>query len=287
MDARIILKLVLCTTLSIGCHEIPFFTNKINPNDGNSKDNKTCLCRKSIQPGKLTFCNCCDHDITVFQKQGIPLIQLSKHGGSDSFDLNQLGSGRAYYANVETTDAECSALACDSWGDTLKNPPPASYNIGQWTGQYLSRSTFCSPPLSKLQVCQTQNNCCGSNLAHSGWGSLFAISVGKQDFLNFSTNAKCDWVLGNNIGQNQCGYDFNSIQFNVPMRLKVINQTCVLGTKRKLITSLECLDVNCSDAFQYPQDDKQVACPSVGNVNPQRGYLLEYCPANTSLPNIP
>jgi hypothetical protein len=58
---------------------------------------------------------------------------------------------------------------------------------------------------------------------------------------------------------------------------------CSCTSANTMVTCRECLSASCPDAYQHPTDDKQCACSS----SSQRGYLVEFCPAGSSLPAPP
>jgi hypothetical protein len=69
-----------------------------------------------------------------------------------------------------------------------------------------------------------------------------------------------------------------NIFYNVPIAWST-NQNCSFANQKIQRSEFQCTSVDCSDAYQRPKDDKQVACPQTP---PARSYTVTYC--GTSLP---
>ena len=241
----------------------------------------------AIVPGQVVFYNGCNHDLIIRPNTGLANFTLDMNGGTKSFTLAQVGSNQFFFAAVKTSQQECNNLNnCIDWGNTLQNPK--CHDVAQWTGNNLVFATYCNAVLANAQACN-QGTCCGPNLkTDAAWGSLFEINIetsdNSQDSPDISTNSNC--TCSTSPGPAECLLG-NPIFFNIPFKWTT-NQSCHAGWSTTPVSGAECLTADCADAYTWPEDSKQVTCPltPLPTPNPNRGYLIQYCPDGHQLPTI-
>lgn len=236
--------------------------------------------------GQVKFVNSCKYSLTV-NSTGPQLGTLAA-GGQKSVAIssfNQGGQNRIIvYPNLP--DNQCPN--CDGWTD-LGGPPGTKQREGwMWEGNNAKYAAYCNPSLSGRGICAQQHNCCGTGMVQDGtFGTHFEFTpkgTPTNDFVNLSTN----YGSGPHSPPNLCpvGAPDNCVDkaavifYNVPIQWTT-NQNCSFSTKGTQVKSGKCLAANCSDAYQHPTDDKQVACP----VSASRGYVVTYCPDGDGMPN--
>ncbi len=231
---------------------------------------------------------------------GVVLNHLEK----ESLDLKKKfhkGQANTILAAPVTSAAQCTALNCSTWTDILYAPAPpnGATNTTQRTGSMYDGSNaafgaYCQPTNAAANQCTTNSGtpCCGTNMNFDkSFGTLWEITPfggtdGDTDTIDLSTN----YGSGPNTppdlcptgGPDNCVIASANIFYNVPIEIEMSGEACScgsLGSKE----SITCTDISCTDAFQYPTDDKNCSCSSGG----QRGYLITYCPDGSSLPALP
>lgn len=203
-----------------------------------------------------------------------------------------------------TSDAQCAQAQCGNWTDiqatgqrmgymwmnNATNNPPGHDN--------LVFAAYCQPTNAAAGQCATTSStpCCGSQMNYDKtFGTTFEITpnggtTSDQDFIDLSTNfgsgPTAPPTLCGTPGAdpNNCVTATANIFFNVPIQVITTltnnqppNPQC---TYPQGGTSLSCTAVNCPDAYQYPEDTKQVACPA------GTGYVVTLCPGASQLPSL-
>jgi len=204
-----------------------------------------------------------------------------------------------------TSDAQCTQAQCGNWTDILtaagqrmgymwmdnsSDVPPGNDN--------LTYAAYCQPTNAAAGQCTTTSStpCCGSQMNYDKtFGTTFEITpnggtTGSQDFIDLSTNygsgpTSPPTLCGTpGANANDCVTAGANIFFNVPIEVVTTlgdNQPpSAQCTYPQGGTSLSCTAVSCTDAFQYPEDDKQVACPA------GTGYVVTLCPGTNQLPPL-
>jgi hypothetical protein len=235
--------------------------------------------------GLVKFVNSCKYSLT-FNSTG-PQIGKLAAGDQKSIAIssfNQSGQNRIIaYPNL--TDNECPN--CDGWTD-LSGPPGTTQRQGwMWEGNDAKYAAYCNPSLSGRDICRQQHNCCGAGMVQDGtFGTHFEFTsnAGGNDFVNLSTNYGSGPHSPPNLcpkgGPDDCVDKAAVIFYNVPIEWTT-NLNCSFTKKGTQVKGGKCFAASCTDAYQHPTDDKQVACP----VNAARGYVVTYCPAGSSMPN--
>ena len=235
--------------------------------------------------GQVTFLNSCADNLTVLVN-GKALTQLQP-GAQQSFAISFFTQGGANviipYPNL---GARCPT--CDGWTD-LGGPPGTTRRAAwMWMGNNAKYAAYCNPNLSGRGICALQNNCCGTGMVQDGtFGTHWEFTPnggGSNDFVNLSTNSGSGPtapppLCGQGGDPNDCVSKAANIFYNVPIAWTT-NLDCSFTTQGKKVQGLQCTSVLCPDAYTHPTDDKQAACP----VNATRGYIVQFCPAGSSLP---
>jgi hypothetical protein len=235
--------------------------------------------------GLVKLVNSCKYSLT-FNSTG-PQIGKLAAGDQKSIAIssfNQSAQNRIIaYPNL--TDNECPN--CDGWTD-LSGPPGTTQRQGwMWEGNDAKYAAYCNPSLSGRDICRQQHNCCGAGMVQDGtFGTHFEFTpnAGGNDFVNLSTNYGSGPHSPPNLcpkgGPDDCVDKAAVIFYNVPIEWTT-NLNCSFTKKGTQVKGGKCFAASCTDAYQHPTDDKQVACP----VNAARGYVVTYCPAGSSMPN--
>lgn len=235
--------------------------------------------------GLVKFVNSCKYSLS-FNSTG-PQIGKLAAGDQKSIAIssfNQSGQNRIIaYSNL--TDNECPN--CDGWTD-LSGPPGTTQRQGwMWEGNDAKYAAYCNPSLSGRDICRQQHNCCGAGMVQDGtFGTHFEFTPneGGNDFVNLSTNYGSGPHSPPNLcpkgGPDDCVDRAAVIFYNMPIEWTT-NLNCSFTKKGTQVKAGKCFAASCTDAYQHPTDDKQVACP----VNAARGYVVTYCPAGSRMPN--
>jgi hypothetical protein len=245
-----------------------------------------------IAAGKVTFLNSCTVGLTL-RSSGPALGSLAANGGQVSVDISAFNQGgqNVVMPYPNTTASQCPDAYCDGW-TALGGAPGAVQRAGyMWMGTNATYAAYCNPSLSGRGICALQHNCCGPGMVQDGtFGTTWEFTpngANSLDYPDLSTN----YGSGPDSPPHLCPYPENpqdcvsaaaNIFFNVPIKWTA-NVTCSFTSAKTQVTSLECLTVDCPDAYQHPTDDKQCACPATAG----RGYLVEFCPAGSSMPAPP
>lgn len=197
-----------------------------------------------------------------------------------------------------TSDAQCALVNCGNWADiqaagqrmgymwmnNAPNQPPGNNN--------LTYAAYCQPTNAAVGQCTTTATtpCCGSQMNFDRtFGTTFEITPKggaglDQDFVDLSTNYGASptspptLCSANGADPDNCVSETANIFFNVPIRVDMSNSAgCTFPQGG---SSLGCTDVACPDAYQYPVDNKQVACPA------GTGYVVTLCPGTHQLPSL-
>ncbi|MGC2109809.1 MAG: hypothetical protein WA655_09845 [Candidatus Korobacteraceae bacterium] len=237
--------------------------------------------------GQVKFVNSCKYSLT-FNSTG-PQIGTLAPGGSKSIPIssfNQGGQNRFIpYPNLQ--DNQCPN--CDGWTDLGGAPGTTQREGWMWEGNDAKYAAYCNPSLSGRGICAQQHNCCGKGMVQDGtFGTHFEFTpnAGGVDFVNLSTNygsgPHSPPKLCGSAGANpdDCVDKAAVIFYNVPIEWTT-NQNCNFTTKGTQVKGGKCFAASCPDAYQHPTDDKQVGCP----VSTNRGYVVTFCPAGSSMPN--
>lgn len=245
----------------------------------------------TITAGNVTFINSCSVSLTLYST-GPSIGTLAANGGTVTIPVSSFNQGgqNLIIPYPNTTDQECAPSSCDAWTDLGGVPGTVQREGYMWDGQNRTFAAYCNPNLSGRGICAEQMNCCGPGMVQDGtFGTHweFTPSGGAgNDYPNLSTNYGTGPMTPPNLcpvgAPNNCVTAAANIFFNVPIQWTT-NMACSFTTANTQVMGLQCFTAGCSDAYQYPIDDKQCACPS----SAQRGYLVEYCPAGSSLPLPP
>jgi hypothetical protein len=241
--------------------------------------------------GKVIFFNNCGVDLKLMSPDlGTIDGNLIKAGSQESLSISQMNTGQANLILVApvTTKAECDRIRCQDW--TALQPNTVQRQPSMWRAPNLLYAAYCQPTNAAAVQCLTDGAttpCCGPNMNYDRtFGTHVEITpntTSGNDFVNLSTNSKPPQLCGPGIDPNNCVLPGANIFFNVPIQVAMSGAACDCGSLGQR-SDLQCLDVDCTDAYTYPTDPKQCACSSGGN----RGYTVTYCPDQSSqLPAIP
>ena len=197
-----------------------------------------------------------------------------------------------------TTDSQCQQLACQTWSDIQASGQRMGYMWGNNPphNNNLTFAAYCQPTNAAAHQCTTTSStpCCGSQMVYDNtYGTTFELTPNggsslNQDFVDLSTNygsgPESPPPLCNGSNPTDCVTANANIFFNVPVQVQMIDtsnpgQTCAFPPGNT--NTLTCGSVSCSDAYQYPTDNKQAVCAG------GTGYVVTYCPGNSQLPAIP
>ncbi|HXJ83356.1 MAG TPA: hypothetical protein VMS64_32310 [Candidatus Methylomirabilis sp.] len=242
---------------------------------------------QTITPGQVIFVNSCSVGVTLL-KNGTPLAKLNPNG-QQAFPVSSFTPGGANvvmsYPNLDS--ARCPD--CDRWTDLGGPPGTVQREAWMWMDGDAKYAAYCNPNLSGRNICAAQKNCCGAGMVQDGtFGTHWEFTPkggGSNDFVNLSTNAGSGPhspppLCGGGVDPDNCVTKAANIFYNVPIAWTT-NLDCNFTKQGKKVKGLQCTAVNCPDAYTYPKDDKQAACP----VDANRGYVVQYCPAGSSLPS--
>ncbi|MBX7106881.1 MAG: hypothetical protein K1X57_22615 [Gemmataceae bacterium] len=252
--------------------------------------------------GQLTVYNNCNTKIKIMSptSSAIDGTTLQSFGSTayrtaSGGDLAQNAANTFMFAPI-TSDDQCTSAQCGDWADiqtagqrmgymwmdNSSDDPPGNNN--------LVYAAYCQPTNAAAGQCTTTSTtpCCGSQMNFDRtFGTTFEITpnggtANNQDFIDLSTNfgsgPKNPPTLCSAPGAdpNNCVTANANIFFNVPISVAVSNSAnCTFPQGG---SGLSCTEVSCTDAYQYPEDDKQVAC-SAGT-----GYVVTLCPGTHQLP---
>ena len=246
--------------------------------------------------GNLTFVNQCAYPVTIMSStnpsmNGTTLSRYSKQAGAAQYtvaltNLNANAPNNFMFA-ARTSALQCKALNCQKWTSAALNPnntnPPPQREGYMLLSPYQKYARFCQQSNAAVSQCTKGGNgnpCCGPNeTLDATFGTLFEItpfggSSNNQDFPDISTNfgtsptdPPCQGSGPKCVGVNA------NIFFSVPIGMTSLN-TCSFTSKGTPRTYLNCLTASCSDAYQTPEDDKQMTCPSSS-----AGYQVTLCPS--------
>jgi len=237
--------------------------------------------------GKVTFVNSCSYSLTLLNN-GQQLAKLEPNG-QISKDISSFVQGGANVVIVYPNPPTAQCPDCDKWTDLGGVPGTVQREAWMWEGSDAVYAAYCNPNLSGRGICALQHNCCGAGMVQDGtFGTHWEFTPnggGTNDFVNLSTNAGSGPhspppLCTNSGGSIDCVNKAANIFYNVPVAWST-NQTCNFTKQGKKVQGLTCTSVDCPDAYQHPTDDNQAACSAS---NPNRGYLVTYCPAGSSLP---
>jgi len=245
----------------------------------------------TIEAGYVTFVNSCAVSLTM-HSTGPSIGTLAANGGTVQVAISSFNQGaqNVIIPYPNTTDAQCPASYCDGW-TALGGAPGTIQREGyMWDSPNDVYAAYCNPNLSGRGICALQMNCCGPGMVQDGtFGTLWEFTPtggGGNDYPDLSTNYGTGSMTPPNLcptgGPNNCVTAAANIFFNVPIQW-TSNMTCSCTSANTQVTSRSCLTAACSDAYQYPEDDKQCSCTT----SPERGYLVEYCPSGSPLPATP
>ncbi|MBY0275383.1 hypothetical protein K2Z84_08580 [Candidatus Binatia bacterium] len=245
----------------------------------------------AITAGNVIFVNYCLMDLTIYST-GPSIGTLAANGGTVTIPVSSFNQGgqNLIIPYPDTTTGECPASYCDGWTDLGGTPGTVQREGYMWDGTNSTYAAYCNPNLSGRGICAQQMNCCGPNMVQDGtFGTHWEFTPaggGGNDYPNLSTNYGTGPDSPPNLcpvgAPNNCVSAAANIFFNVPIQWTT-NLPCSFTSGGTQVTGLQCFTADCSDAYQYPIDDKQCACTS----SAQRGYLVEYCPAGSTMPLPP
>lgn len=281
------LTAMLCLALAAGCGGNGGSGGQDVTSPGPAEPTPT----PGITAGNVTFVNWCPVSLTMYST-GPTIGTLAANGGSVTIPVTQFNQGAQNlvipYPN--TSDAQCPAAYCDGWTDLGGTPGTKQREGYMWDSPNETFAAYCNPNLSGRGICALQMNCCGSGMVQDGtFGTLWEFTPGGgggNDYPDLSTNYGTGPDTPPNLcptgGPDNCVTAAANIFFNVPIQWTT-NMNCSFTTANTQVTGLQCFTADCSDAYQYPVDDKQCSCPS----SPNRGYLVQYCPSGSTLPATP
>jgi hypothetical protein len=236
--------------------------------------------------GQVKFANSCKYSLTV-NSTG-PQIGTLAPGAQKSIAISSFNQGGQNRIIVYPNLADNQCPNCDGWTD-LGGPPGTKQREGwMWEGNDAKYAAYCNPSLSGRGICALQHNCCGKGMVQDGtFGTHFEFTpkgTPTNDFVNLSTNYGSGphnppKLCGNGVDPNDCVDRAAVIFYNVPIAWTT-NLDCSFTNKSTKVKGGQCLGASCPDAYQHPTDDKQVAC----SVNPNRGYVVTYCPSGSNMP---
>jgi hypothetical protein len=241
---------------------------------------------QTVTAGQVTFLNSCASSVTLLMN-GRQLARLDPKA-QQSFAISSFLQGSANvvitYPNLDS--ARCPD--CDRWTDLGGPPGTTQREAWMWMDNDAKYAAYCNPNLSARSICALQKNCCGAGMVQDGtFGTHWEFTPnggGSNDFVNLSTNSGSaprvpPKLCGPGVDPNDCVSKAANIFYNVPIAWTT-NLDCNFTLQGRKVRGLQCLSVLCPDAYTHPTDDKQAACP----VNPTRGYLVQFCPAGSSMP---
>jgi hypothetical protein len=245
----------------------------------------------TIAAGNVTFVNYCSVSLTIYST-GPTIGTLAADGGTTTIPVSSFNQGgqNVIIPYPNTSNAECPASYCDGWTDLGGVPGTLQREGFMWDGHNKGYAAYCNPNLSGRNICAQQMNCCGPGMVQDGtFGTHWEFTPGGgagNDYPNLSTN----YGTGRRTPPNLCpvGAPDNCVTaaadifFNVPIQWTT-NMPCSFTSASTQVTGLQCFTADCTDAYQYPIDDKQCSCPSSAG----RGYLVVYCPSGSSMPVTP
>jgi len=244
-----------------------------------------------ITAGQVTFVNSCAVGLTV-RSSGPAIGTLAANGGTVSVAVASFNQGaqNVIMPYPDTSPAQCPAAYCDGWTALGGTPGTVQREGFMWEGANATYAAYCNPNLSGRNICAAQQNCCGPGMVQDGtFGTTFEFTPNggsNLDYPDLSTNYGSGPTSPPNLcptgGPDDCVSAAANIFFNVPIKWTT-NMTCSFTSAATQVTGLECLTASCPDAYQHPTDDKQCSCAS----SPDRGYLVEFCPAGSSMPAPP
>jgi hypothetical protein len=234
-------------------------------------------------PGSVTFENSCDVSLTILPRGPKFSKFVLAPGTSLSKPISsfQQGGNNTIFAYPNLADSQCPD--CDQWTD-LGGPPGTKQRAAfMWQGDNVKFATYCHPSLSGRGICKAQHNCCGPGMVQDGtFGTIWEFTphgAGGNDYANLSTNAGSGPyspppLCGSpGADPDDCVSKDADIFYNVPIAWST-SQNCSFTTQKIQRREFQCTSVDCSDAYQRPKDDKQVACPQT---SPARSYTVTYC----------
>jgi len=246
----------------------------------------------AITAGNVTFVNHCAVALS-FHSSGPAIETLDANGGNVAIAISSFSSGGANVVMPYPVlnESQCPNDYCDGWTELGGAPGTKQREGFMWESPNATYAAYCNPNLSGRGICAEQMNCCGPNMVQDGtFGTTWEITPNggeSLDFVDLSTNYGSGPMTPPHLcpypqNPNDCVSAAANIFFNVPIRWSS-NLDCSFTSQNQPVTSLQCLEVSCPDAYQHPTDDKQVSCSSLA----ERGYLVEFCPAGSSLPATP
>ena len=242
-----------------------------------------------ISAGQVTFVNNCAVSLTLYST-GPSLGTLAANGGTLSKSVSEFNQNNQNLVIPYPNTTTIPDAYCDGWTDLGGAPGTIQREGFMWEGSNVTYAAYCNPNLSGRNICALQKNCSGPGMVQDGtFGTHWEFtpdSFGSNDFVNLSTNYGSGPTKPPNLcptgGPADCVSAAANIFFNVPVKWTT-GTDCSFTTSARKVRGLECLAVSCPDAYQHPTDDKQCACQS----SSERGYLVEFCPAGSPLPQTP
>lgn len=242
---------------------------------------------KLMAPGNTTI------DGTTIRSYDSIAYTTASGGG-----LTQNAANAFMFAPI-TSDDQCTLAQCGNWTDinsangqrkgymwmdNSSNSPPGNNN--------LVFAAYCQPTNAAAGQCTSTSStpCCGSSMIFDKtFGTTFEITPngGKsndQDFIDISTNfgsgPNSPPALCGTPGANSknCVSATANIFFNVPIDVATSNSAACTFPQGG--SGLSCTGVSCTDAYQYPEDNKQANCPA------GTGYVVTLCPGTNQLPAL-
>ncbi|QJD30807.1 glycoside hydrolase 64/thaumatin family protein [Methylococcus geothermalis] len=255
-------------------------------------------------PGQLTLYNHCTRPIKIMSPTSSTINGTTLQPYDSTFYPTAAGGGlgqntpNTFLFAPITTDAQCAQVQCGNWTDiraagqrmgymwmnNTSNNPPGNDN--------LVYAAYCQPTNAAAGQCTTTSTtpCCGSQMNYDKtFGTTFEITpnggaTNSQDFVDLSTNygsgpTSPPTLCGTpGADANNCVSATANLFFNVPIGVTMSNGAgCTFPQGG---SDLTCTDVSCPDAYQYPEDNKQVACPA------GTGYVVTLCPGTHQLPAL-
>lgn len=256
-------------------------------------------------PGQLILYNNCANDLKIMSPtssaiNGTTLLSTANISYPTSGGTLLQNAPNTFMVAPITTDSQCQAIACQNWTDIQAAGQREGYmweNNTPSGNNNLVYAAYCQPTNAAANQCTTTTGtpCCGSQMNYDKtFGTTFEITPYggtnlNQDFVDISTNygsgpttppALCNGpspTPNPTPNPNNCVTASANIFFNVPVQVTMTSgNSCNFPQGG---TNLICTAVSCTDAYQYPEDNKQVACPS-GTT----GYVVTFCPSGYPLP---
>jgi hypothetical protein len=255
-------------------------------------------------PGQLIIYNNCAQPIKIMSPTSSTINGTALQPYDSTFYPTAAGGGlgqntpNTFLFAPITTDAQCAQVQCGNWTDiqaagqrmgymwmdNTSNHPPGHDN--------LVYAAYCQPTNAAAGQCTTTSTtpCCGSQMNYDKtFGTTFEITpnggtTNNQDFVDLSTNygsgptSPPTLCSAPGADSNNCVTATANIFFNVPISVTMSSGAgCTFPQGG---SGLSCTDVSCPDAYQYPEDNKQVACPA------GTGYVVTLCPGTSQLPAL-